>query len=230
MANLLAALVSCHDPEQEEGDDYGANLQGTNSGFLSITVPAPVPGGTYVTGCSNLNVAGLVFCCPGGVTWTNETTGRSGAGDSYVPYCLEELIPIFNIITRTCHGAGWGATVPLAPGDNLITVRASDGLGNSGSDSITATLSPGAVCAADLPPPDSDSDGVPDSRDNCPGVPNANQADGDRDGSGNACDTDVDNDGVPNNRDNCLLFPNADQANRDGDLYGDACDTDWMTW
>jgi hypothetical protein len=38
------------------------------------------------------------------------------------------------------------------------------------------------------PPPDRDSDGVPDSTDNCPNVSNANQADGDGDGLGTVCD------------------------------------------
>jgi Ca2+-binding RTX toxin-like protein len=38
------------------------------------------------------------------------------------------------------------------------------------------------------PPPDRDSDGVPDSTDNCPNVSNANQADGGGDGLGTVCD------------------------------------------
>ena len=36
--------------------------------------------------------------------------------------------------------------------------------------------------------PDQDGDGVPDSSDNCPTVPNPDQADGDHDGVGDACD------------------------------------------
>jgi hypothetical protein len=36
-------------------------------------------------------------------------------------------------------------------------------------------------------PPDSDADSVPDATDNCPGVPNPDQADGDGDGVGDVC-------------------------------------------
>jgi hypothetical protein len=63
----------------------------------------------------------------------------------------------------------------------------------------------------DGPPGDRDNDGVPDSSDNCPDVPNPDQHDEDGDGVGNACD-------------NCPATPNATQANADGDGVGDACD------
>jgi hypothetical protein len=54
-------------------------------------------------------------------------------------------------------------------------------------------------------PPDVDSDGVPDSMDNCPQLPNSNQADHDGDGQGDACDLDDDDDGVPDGDDACDL-------------------------
>lgn len=72
---------------------------------------------------------------------------------------------------------------------------------------------------------DTDADGVTDAADNCPGVPNADQAnsDGASDG-GDACDSDDDNDGIPDdNPDNCRTIANADQADSNGDGCGDAC-------
>ncbi|HSA59482.1 MAG TPA: thrombospondin type 3 repeat-containing protein [bacterium] len=82
--------------------------------------------------------------------------------------------------------------------------------------------------------PDTDGDGVPDSQDNCPTKPNADQADGDSDGVGNVCDncptvanadqTDTDHDGRGDACDNCPLNVNPHQEDSDGDRVGDRCD------
>lgn len=50
---------------------------------------------------------------------------------------------------------------------------------------------------------DSDNDGIEDANDNCPAVANADQADFDGDGYGDACDPDDDNDGVADESDLC---------------------------
>ena len=84
---------------------------------------------------------------------------------------------------------------------------------------------------ADVPPRpgrpgDRDEDAVHDSVDNCPDTFNPDQADGDADGIGDACDglMDLDDDTVPDDRDNCSEVPNPDQRDRDQDGVGDACD------
>lgn len=64
---------------------------------------------------------------------------------------------------------------------------------------------------------DIDEDGYQNNMDNCPYISNANQADHDKDGRGDACDHDDDNDGIPDDRDNCRLVPNPDQLDSDGE-------------
>jgi hypothetical protein len=71
---------------------------------------------------------------------------------------------------------------------------------------------------------DDDADGVVNSADNCPAVANADQADTDSDGLGNACDADDDGDGVADGIDNCPSAANPDQVDDDGDGVGTACD------
>lgn len=72
---------------------------------------------------------------------------------------------------------------------------------------------------------DTDSDGLPDKRDNCKDVPNLDQSDEDSNGIGDLCD-DYDRDFVQNYKDNCPSTPNSDQIDTDGDKIGDKCDSD----
>ena len=81
--------------------------------------------------------------------------------------------------------------------------------------------------------PDLDSDGIPDSSDNCPATPNADQLDTDADDIGDVCDSfpndpdnDIDGDGVSGEIDNCPATPNANQNDLDSDGTGDLCDTE----
>ncbi len=46
----------------------------------------------------------------------------------------------------------------------------------------------GDACDTPTPPPDTDSDGIEDTQDNCPSLANSDQADRDQDGAGGACD------------------------------------------
>jgi hypothetical protein len=58
---------------------------------------------------------------------------------------------------------------------------------------------------------DTDGDGVPDATDNCPNIPNWEQANSDLDTFGDACD-------------NCPTITNQNQLDSDADTKGDACD------
>jgi alpha-tubulin suppressor-like RCC1 family protein len=101
------------------------------------------------------------------------------------------------------------------------------------------------VCTRD-PDDDADGDGIcvgegfltppmAGDDDNCPTTPNADQADGDGDGRGDACDNcpsqpnpdqlNHDEDTLGNACDNCPETTNEDQGDRDGDEVGDACDS-----
>ncbi|XP_072035477.1 uncharacterized protein [Amphiura filiformis] len=60
---------------------------------------------------------------------------------------------------------------------------------------------------------DIDSDAIDDNIDNCPSIPNYDQADDDGDGIGNVCD-------------NCIMTANNDQLDDDMDGIGNACEDD----
>src|SRR5205085_3449866 len=87
------------------------------------------------------------------------------------------------------------------------------------------------LCGCGTPDVDGDADGVVDCHDNCVGLANPSQADGDGDLRGDACDdcpadpaNDADHDGRCGNADNCPSLANPAQENADGDALGDACD------
>ena len=117
----------------------------------------------------------------------------------------------FNAITKTTDDASFTLSAPTSSGGtgaitytssnsavatisgNTVTIvgvgttiitatQASDNNYNSQTITLNLTINQGLVI-------DTDRDGVNNSSDNCPDIPNRDQADRDRDGQGDACDT-----------------------------------------
>jgi hypothetical protein len=103
---------------------------------------------------------------------------------------------------------------------NFIGDTNGDGLFDGTNVNSAVFVGTGTSCSTD-----SDSDGVPNVLDNCPNTPNANQADWNLDGIGNACQ-DFDSDGLGDTIDNCPGIANPGQEDQDGDNIGNPCDPD----
>lgn len=111
--------------------------------------------------------------------------------------------------------------------------------GNLALDNDVLRVAPSAAATnPDYALADTDSDGIPDIKDNCSAVTNPDQRDDNKNGIGDACE-DFDRDGVQNIKDNCPNNPNKDQADKDADGTGDACDSidnriteryPWLPW
>ena len=114
--------ITASDAAGRDSTDSIAVTLDTVAPTVSIREPTTAP--TFTTRSTPILLAGIANDDKGvkTVTWSNGATGGSGEA-SWAP--------------------SWNASVPLIPGDNVVTVSASDSAGNVGTDSITVTLDPG---------------------------------------------------------------------------------------
>src|SRR5438309_3324693 len=119
-------------------DDGGDSVTGTRGEAYDVTITSPSSEPSYSTICNSVRLSGSISVTSGAseeladvtVTWSNPTTGTSGPASSTLEWCD------FFGYSYVC-GHHWWATVPLALGDNLITVSASGPPGRTGHRSMT---------------------------------------------------------------------------------------------
>lgn len=190
----------------------------TRTGNVYITVVPVDKAGFY--GAENLDFFITVTSIPKylvTVLVTDKTTSSAIDGatvilGSYTPQTTVNGVTQFTVET---------GTYTLTVAKSGYKTFTSTGNGISANKNIPVALE------SAIPSPDTDGDGIPDARDNCPDTYNPDQADTNGNGIGDVCEgiqTDTDEDGIPDISDNCPSTYNPDQTDTDGNGIGDVCD------
>jgi hypothetical protein len=129
-SNLIT--VTAHDSSgNSETETINVTYTPTDTTDPEIAITEPTTGSTYDTDDSSLSISGTSSDDTGvtSITWSNS---RGGTG------------------TATFEGGAWEIdSIPLQEGNNVITVTASDGSGNSATATITVNYSPEASGGSD---------------------------------------------------------------------------------
>ena len=216
------------------------NGPGSNSdGATAIAVDNA--GNSYVTGNSEGNYATIKYDAHGNELWVKAPeTGRGYAvaiavdsvGNSYVFGGVNSGAPSYTDYATIKYDTNGNElwlkryNGPASRSESAQAIAVDD----AGNAYVTGfsmgTAWDYATIKYSSGPIDTDGDGIPNVSDNCPNVPNPDQADNDSDGKGDVCDDDDDNDTVLDALDNCPFNANLNQLDTDGDGAGDVCDGD----
>ncbi len=167
---------------------------------------------------------------PGAPVTFDGTDWTASTGCDNVQWDMALASPVEN-----SNALRWGTLynfrfdVPAAPTTGSVTIGYFRNLNGSIPSSDTLDAETIVPTFSDV-----DTDGIPDSCDNCVNVFNPTQQDDDADGVGNECDNcpnddnsnqlDSDTDGFGDACDNCVSFYNPSQSDCDTDGVGDVCD------
>jgi len=226
----------------DNGDRVGSALLVDPPGTALLSnVTAAHGGGVDATQGARVSVANSVFGAnTGGPDWSGEllSLGHNlieDPGDAVLLGDLTGVILGQDPLLGPLRVLGGARVLLPRPGSPIIDAGhpAAPGSGDPACDAtdqrlvarpIDGACDLGAVEYDCLVGPDLDGDGINDSCDACPGVPDPLQSDHDLDALGDACDPDDDSDGAADEDDNCPLWANRSQRDRDADGVGDGCD------